>query len=176
MTLIKNSLTEVSDRLIVSAKEFIDLDKTKALEKKLEKFKSCDGLHTNGNKLILMEFKKCDLFYKETLNPIQEKKVEEIIKSIPFKILETLLVLLPNFIDDFRTNSNYKIKVLIVLGSKKEGFSEEVAKLRNRATKMMKRPQLIKLETATQKYTSTPYIESVDIITKEDFVKKYKIN
>ena len=149
------TIKSISEGLIESDKEIINLDKQKDSVNELKKFRSTDGFEYKDNKIILYEFKRCNLFYQKSLTEKETDIVNGITTETPEKLIDSVLVLIPKFITDFRKNDKYKVKFILVLG---ENVEDARIEARLREGKLAKTPQLIKLENKLNKYRETPFI------------------
>lgn len=177
-------LKEVSDGLIDHEQLFIDFDGFKNSKKELEKYSSVDSIWYNEKMLKekkkcgmnLIEFKRCNLFYKDKLDKDEEKIVDSIIADMPSKIIDSTFYLLPAYLNkygecDCGSISNFylPIKIEFVLGEK-----DIRDRLRGNLSQKMKKPQYVRLVESLIKYRSNPYHSCLEILTASQFIKRYE--
>ncbi|MGL5056003.1 MAG: hypothetical protein ACRC6A_01355 [Fusobacteriaceae bacterium] len=166
----------ISDRMIQSSdSSYFSLDLFK--HKKgggLTKFKDMDGLKIVGNIIDLVEFKDSTLFYKDELDENAEKIIGEILEALPQKISDSILALLPEYKEDFRTNSNYKINLYLVLGDTKD-LDDQKSRGREREVTLRKTNHFKKLEKILMRYRGTSFVKNAEIMTRSKFIKKFNI-
>ncbi|MGL6100767.1 MAG: hypothetical protein ACRCZ9_00385 [Fusobacteriaceae bacterium] len=140
----------------------------------LTKFKDMDGLKIVGNRIDLVEFKDSTLFYKEELNETGAKMVQEILEALPQKISDSILALLPEYKEDFRTNSNYKVNLYLVLGDERD-LDDQKSRGREREATLRRTDNFKKLEKILIRYRGTSFVKNAEIITRSKFIQKFNI-
>ncbi|MGL5638245.1 MAG: hypothetical protein ACRCW7_02730 [Cetobacterium sp.] len=169
-------LTVISDRMIRSSDlTYFSLHHFK--EERgggLAKFRDMDGLKIVGNRIDLVEFKDSTLFYKEELNKTGEKIVQDILEALPEKISDSILTLLPEYKEDFRSNFNYKINLYLVLGDERS-IDDQKSRGREREATLRKTENFKKLEKILTRYRGTSFIKNAIIMKRSEFIKKFNI-
>ncbi len=169
-------LIVISDEMIKSSdSSFFSLHHFKEERGRgLARFKDMDGLKIRGNQIDLVEFKRCDLFYKENLDSKDLKKVEEITSHLPEKINDSILVLLPEYLENFRINSNFKINIYLVLGDEKP-IDDQKSRGREREAIIRRTKNYEKIEKIVKRYRGTAFVKNAEIMTRSKFIGKFSI-
>ena len=169
-------LTMISDNMIKSSDStYFSLDKFKHQRAGgLAKFKDMDGLKIIRNTINLVEFKDSKLFYKEKLDEVDAKKVSEILEALPEKITDSILVLLPEYKEDFRSNSDYKINLYLVLGDERP-IDDQKSRSREREVTLRKTENFKKLEKILTRYRGTTFAKNAEVMTRSKFIQKFNI-